>query len=132
MTALSPHVHLPADAEATLRRDLARADHLADLLDDRFEIAGIKFGLDFLIGLLPVAGDAATTAVGLYPVFLAYKHKLGGLLVGRMLWNLLLDFLVGLIPLLGDVGDLAFKANRRNYELFKKAADKRLGREIIA
>ncbi|MBK8704697.1 MAG: DUF4112 domain-containing protein [Saprospiraceae bacterium] len=39
--------------------ELVWLDHASSLLDNRFRIPGtnIRFGLDFLIGLIPYAGD---------------------------------------------------------------------------
>lgn len=101
--------------------DLRRVAELARLLDAKFEVAGIKFGLDFLVGLVPVAGDTITTLVGLYPLMLARRHKLGKVIAARMAANLGVDWLVGLVPLLGDVFDLGFKSNLRNLRLFEEA-----------
>ncbi len=111
-----------------LRRDLAAADQLSDLLDSKFSIGGFRFGLDALIGLVPGIGDLATAMLGLYPVYLAGRHRLGSWTILRMLGNLGLDVLIGLVPLLGDLGDVAFKANRRNFRLLKAAAERRLRR----
>lgn len=112
-------------ARPELQRDLARVEQLARLLDTRFEIAGVKFGWDSLIGLVPVAGDLATAAMALYPVYLAGRHELGSLTIARMLANVGLDAVIGAVPVLGDIFDIAFKANRRNLTLFRKAVESR-------
>jgi hypothetical protein len=108
-----------------LDRDLARVDQLSRLLDAQFSIAGVRFGWDALIGLVPVAGDITTGLLALYPVYLAGRHGLGGWTIARMLGNVGLDLLVGAVPVLGDVFDVAFKANRRNLSLFRKAVERR-------
>src|SRR5688500_9337623 len=105
-----------------LDRDMARIDQLSKLLDSQFSIAGVRFGWDALIGLVPVVGDITTGLLALYPIYLAGLHGLGGWTIGRMLGNVGLDLLVGAVPLLGDLFDVAFKANRRNLELFRTAA----------
>ncbi len=97
-------------------------DSLSDLLDSRFRIPGtnIRFGLDFLVGLVPYAGDLVTFGFsGLLVVSMA-RHGASGMVVVKMLGNILLDTLVGSIPILGDLFDLSFKANRRNYSLLKE------------
>ncbi len=109
-----------------MERDLAVADKLAQWLDSKYSVGGVRFGFDTIIGLLPGVGDGATALLALYPVYLAGRHNLGGWTVFRMLTNVLLDFVIGLVPLLGDAGDLVFKSNRRNFVLFKRAAEKRL------
>jgi hypothetical protein len=107
-----------------LEADLRKARQIAMLLDAQFELAGIKFGMDAIVGLIPGVGDALTTVVGLYPLYLARRHGLGRLLTARMAGNLLLDFALGSVPLLGDVFDVAFKANLKNLQLLEKAAEK--------
>ena len=110
----------------TLDQDLAIAKTVAKLMDSQFEVAGIKFGLDSLIGLVPVAGDAAAFVIGMYPIYLARKHRLGKLIIGRMFMNLGADFITGAVPLVGDLLDVAYKANLKNYKLLEDAAAKRL------
>src|SRR4029079_12644426 len=51
-----------------LATDIERVRRLAGWMDTRFSVAGIRFGLDGLIGLLPVAGDTVTALIGLYPL----------------------------------------------------------------
>ena len=108
-----------------LQSDLERARQLAKLMDARFSIAGVRFGLDSLIGLIPGVGDAVTLAVGLYPLLVARRHKLGKLVEWRMMMNLGIDFAGGLIPLAGDVFDLLYKANLKNLALLERAAEKK-------
>ena len=117
-----------ARSGSDLEADLASLDRLAKLLDSQFSLGGISFGWDSIIGLVPVAGDVVTSALGLYPVYLAAKHDLGKVVQMRMLGNVGLDFAMGSVPLLGDAADVAFKSNRRNLELFRKAAEKKLRR----
>ena len=119
------------EASDELRRDLAIADRLATLLDSQFNIAGVRFGLDGIIGLVPGVGDGITALLSLYPIYLAGRHNLGGGVIARMLGNVGLDFLVGLVPVLGDFFDVAFKANRRNFKLFRQAVDKKYGPGVM-
>src|SRR3982751_4644939 len=93
------------DPAMDLNADLRRARWLATLLDAQFDIAGFKFGLDPLIDLIPVVGDVVMTLVGLYPIYLARKHKLGKLVELRMAMNLGMDFLIGVVPIIGSVFD---------------------------
>lgn len=111
---------------STIEQDLAIARTVAMLMDSQFQIGPIKFGLDSIIGLIPVAGDAVAFAIGMYPVHLARKHRLGGLVIGRMMFNLGADFITGVVPVVGDALDVFFKANLKNVELLEKAAAKRM------
>lgn len=123
----------PIEAQATanpreapsvdeLERDLRRARVLAWLLDARFSIGKIRFGLDAIVGLIPAVGDTLTALAGGYLVYLAWKHRMGRHVIAAMVGNLLFDWLVGLVPWLGDMFDVMFKAHLRNLRIFEKAA----------
>src|SRR5687767_14820918 len=84
-----------------LEADLVRARMIANLMDAQFEIGNLKFGLDAIIGLVPAVGDTISALIGLYPLHVARKHKLGRVVQTRMAANLLADWLVGLVPLAG-------------------------------
>lgn len=94
-------------------------DTASDLLDSRFRIPGtnIRFGVDFLVGLVPYAGDLLTFGFSCMLVIAMARHGASGKVITKMVWNVLLDTLVGAIPVLGDLFDLQFKSNRRNYQL---------------
>ena len=98
---------------------------LARLMDAEFEVGGIKFGLDAIIGLIPVVGDVVSLGLAMYPLYVAKRHKVGWLTRARMLGNTALDFGVGLIPFAGDIADVAFKANLKNLKLLEKALEKK-------
>jgi len=106
----------PADLEA----DLQRVRWLANWLDAKFEVAGVRFGLEGIVGLIPVVGDLLGALVGLYPIYVARRHRLGRLLQARMAWNLFIEWLIGCVPFVGDAFDIAFKANLRNLRLLEK------------
>lgn len=106
---------------------LRRLQALARMLDTAFEIPGIpiRFGVDSLVGLIPVAGDVATTAISAYIVREAHqlgvpKHKLA-----RMLFNMGLDLCIGAVPLVGDLFDIAWKSNKRNVAILIKDIEQR-------
>jgi hypothetical protein len=101
-------------------RALEVAATLARWLDDRY--------LDPLIGLfLPGVGDFLTSAIGLYPVLLAWQRRAPKALLARMLLNLAIDALGGSVPIIGDIWDFFFKANARNLALLQARA---AGREF--
>lgn len=110
-----------------LQKDLRRARRLAKLLDTQFRFAGVRFGLEGLLGLVPVAGDAAGTLLGLYPLYVARRHNLGNNVQARMALNLAIEFAGGVVPVVGDLFDVAFKANIRNVKLLEDAAAQRRG-----
>ena len=105
-----------------LKTDLARHKFVADLLDTRFSIGGVRFGLEGVLGLVPVVGDTLGAVAGLYPLWVANRHKLGKGVQARMAANLLVEWGAGMIPWVGDAVDVAFKANLRNFKLLERAA----------
>jgi len=96
---------------------------VATLLDDLFRIPGtsIRFGLDPLIGLIPGFGDAVSGFASFLIVYSAWQRQLPRVTIARMVANVALDSLIGAVPFLGDMFDAAWKSNRRNIELLKRA-----------
>ncbi len=117
--------HVLSDEE-----ELRLLDTLADLLDSRFVIPGtnVRFGLDGLLGLVPVVGDILSAFISLYLIQRAAKLGLSPWVKARMLWNVALDTAVGAIPILGDAFDVGFKSNKRNMALVRKALARRTRR----
>ena len=109
---------------------LARLEALANLLDTAVLIPGtnVRFGLDALIGLVPVVGDVVSAALSLYLVREARALGAPRHLVLRMLGNVALDGVVGAVPLAGDAFDVLWRANRRNMALLRKWLEKDEGR----
>lgn len=97
-------------------------DNFSKLLDTSFRIpfTNIRFGVDFLIGLIPYAGDLLSFIFSGGLVLTMARHGVSGQVMGKMLWNIALDTVVGSVPILGDVFDLYFRANRRNFHLLEK------------
>jgi hypothetical protein len=105
-----------------LAKDLERARALANWLDAKFEVGGVRFGLQGIVGLLPIGGDAITTLAGFYPLLVAYRHKLGGDVMTKLIANLAVQFVMGLLPWIGDYADVWFKANLRTLAVLERAA----------
>jgi hypothetical protein len=106
--------------------ELERIERIADLLDSRFTIPGttVRFGLDSLMGLIPGLGDAAGLFASLYVMQRLSELGLPKTTRTRMALNIALDTAAGVVPLVGDVVDLAFRANRKNIELARRALEK--------
>ncbi|GAA3994198.1 hypothetical protein GCM10022408_00550 [Hymenobacter fastidiosus] len=106
------------DADERLRW----VERVAHLMDSQFRLPGtqFRFGLDPLLGLLPVVGDLSTLAVSGALLMTMMRHGASGAVVVRMALNILLDTLVGAIPLLGNLFDFAFKSNERNVALLRR------------
>ena len=110
----------------TREQRLARLDALAQLLDVAFILPGtnIRYGIDGLIGLIPVIGDLITTAISLWLVREARALGAPWHVTARMLGNVALDGVVGMVPLAGDAFDVMFRANMRNVRLLRRWIDK--------
>ncbi|MGI8581451.1 MAG: DUF4112 domain-containing protein [Chitinophagaceae bacterium] len=108
--------------EKTSNQQFKGLDKLAKLMDAQFTIPGtnIRFGLDALIGLIPVAGDLSTFAISGYMLFIMAKNGASGFVLTRMVLNVLADAIIGAVPILGDIFDVAFKANIRNMRLMNQ------------
>lgn len=102
------------------------AEKLVRGLDDLVRIPGTKFGigLDGVVGFFfPAAGDVVTGLGSVTLLFLALRHKVPTVVIGRMLINIAVDTLVGSVPIVGDVFDLFWKSNRKNLDLIQKFKD---------
>ncbi|KAJ1678226.1 hypothetical protein EV182_004516, partial [Spiromyces aspiralis] len=93
----------------------------AKFLDSAISCCGLKFGLDSLVGLIPVAGDFIGVFCALLLTMYAMRqfHLPTGVKC-KMFLNIFWDWLGGLVPFIGDYFDFLFKANIRNYELVEK------------
>ena len=120
--------HSSANPFGNLTREqrMARLDALSKLLDVAFILPGtnIRYGIDGLIGLIPVVGDIITTAISLWLVREARALGAPWHLTARMLGNVALDGVVGLVPVAGDAFDVMFRANVRNVRMLKRWMDK--------
>ena len=102
--------------------EIDRLRRLARLLDASIRIPGTRWsvGIDALIGLVPVAGDAAGVLLSGYILWEAARLGASRGLLARMALNVAIEGLVGMIPLAGDVFDAAWKANQRNVRLLER------------
>jgi hypothetical protein len=110
----------------TREQRLARLDAIAKLLDVAFIVPGtnVRYGIDGLIGLIPVVGDIITTAISLWLVREARALGAPWHITARMLANVAVDGVVGLVPVAGDAFDVMFRANVRNVKMLKNWMDK--------
>lgn len=109
---------LPRDPKATH----ARLEALARLMDSAVRVPGtnVTLGLDALLGLIPVAGNVATTLISSYLILEARRLGVSKFTLARMMGNVGLDALISAVPLVGNFGDVFFKANRRNLALLRR------------
>jgi hypothetical protein len=110
-----------ADRFRAAERRIGRVTHA---LDELIAVPGtpVRVGLDPVIGLIPVVGDAVAALVGVWVIAEAARFGIPRLVLGRMAVNLVVDLAIGAIPLLGDIFDFAFRSNSANLELFRRHA----------
>jgi len=93
--------------------------------DSVFEVPGLgwRFGLDPLIGLVPIVGDAASALVSFYILSLAAHLQVPRSTLARMMLNVGIDYVVGAVPIVGNLFDFAWKANLKNAKLLERAME---------
>ncbi len=113
-----------APAAGSIEEAVEHARKFARLMDRLVGIPGsqVGIGLDAIIGLLPVGGDAAGGVAGLYVIYQAIRAKVPAIVIARMLLNLGLDALIGVVPVVGDIADIFFQANTMNVKLLEHHA----------
>ena len=117
---------MPAYQAASMNYDdvaasVARVEALARLMDSQFKFPGtdVKFGLDAVIGIVPVAGDLISQIISSYIIWEARRLGVSRLTMARMIGNSVIDTLIGSIPVAGDAFDVIFRANLKNLSLLK-------------
>ncbi|PAY22697.1 DUF4112 domain-containing protein [Dietzia natronolimnaea] len=92
---------------------------LARVMDDLVRIPGTRYrvGLDPVVGLVPVVGDALGTVVAAAVLAEAIRNRVPVHILFRMGWNYLVDAVLGVVPFVGDVADAAHKATSKNLRL---------------
>jgi hypothetical protein len=106
---------IPTDRRVRLQR----VTRVARLMDRAVRVPGTRFtlGFDALIGLLPVVGDWATGAIGVWAIYQAWRMGAPRALLGRMATNLVIDAAIGSVPVVGDLFDIGWRAQARNADL---------------
>ena len=103
-----------------------QAEIVAHWLDDAFLLPGtrVRFGLDPIVGIIPVFGDALATAAGAVILFHARRLGVSTPVLARMASNLIINGLVGAIPAFGDLFSFWFKSHAKNTALLLRAVAK--------
>ena len=128
-TRLPPRA-LPLGIDVPMGRSPAevrrRREAMERLLERSFVIPGTKMpvGLDSVVGLIPVVGDAIAAALGAYLLWEARNLGLPKWKLWRMAGNIAFDAAVGAVPVAGDLFDFAFRSNSRNLKLVKRHLDR--------
>lgn len=108
------------DAPVIDPRELARLESLSKLLDTAVKLPFVGgIGLDALLGLVPVAGDVTSAAIGVDLIIRAVRLGAPRAIVAQMVANVCVDLALGAVPVVGDIGDVFFRANKKNMELLR-------------
>ena len=91
-------------------------------MDSAYRVPGtsIRFGWDPIVGLVPGVGDVATASFAVAILYHAFRLGVPGVVLARMLVNVLIDLAAGLVPVAGDVADIAWKSNSLNLALLER------------
>ncbi len=132
MKSVNEATPTPEDKERQQLREasarLTRVRSLTHWLDNAIRVPGtqIRFGIQPIIGLVPVLGDVIGLLLTGFVIVQAWLIGAPRSLLGRMVTIAIADFFIGLVPVVGDRGDVVFKANTRNLKLLETHLDARL------
>ncbi|AMD19058.1 HBR157Wp [Eremothecium sinecaudum] len=101
---------------------LSRVKKQAYWSDMVFNVCGVRFGWNGVIGMIPVIGGFITIFFSLSLLQQACGIS-GGLPLSlkiQFILNIVFDFLMGMVPIVGDFVSIAYKANSRNILLLEK------------
>jgi hypothetical protein len=94
------------------------------LLDTVFRVPGtrIRFGIEPIIGLIPILGDQVTSLMSAALLYRSVVHRIPKIAMIRMALNILINAVIGMTPLVGDLFVLWYKPNIRNYRILERYA----------
>jgi len=130
MALTKEHLDRIANTIPEIGRDPAsvrqRVEAMEALLERGFTMPLInrQFGLDFILGLVPIIGDIIAAVMGTWLVWEARNLGMSNWKIARMFGNIGVDFLVGAVPFIGDAVDFVFRSNTRNLKIIRKHLDK--------
>ena len=97
-------------------RDIAK---VVKLMESSFRIpfTNRTFGLEPIIGLVPVIGDSIGFIVTSWIMVTLLRNGASGKVIAKMFINIFIDVALAFMPVLGNVIDFFFKTNQRNLSL---------------
>lgn len=121
-------IHLPgfgSDPESVRQR----VEAMEKLLEHLVVVPGIRreVGLDVILDLVPVVGDIAAAAMGVYIVWEARNLKMSRWQMARMSGNIAFNWLLGLfsvVPVIGVIPTMLFRSNSMNLKIIKRHIEK--------
>ncbi len=111
--------------ETVRARYVADIDRLAWLMDRVISLPhflgfGGGIGLDAILGLIPVVGDAISFAISSVIVIRAAQLGVPESLISRLVAIQMTDLLLGAVPVAGDVFDVAYHADQKSAALVRE------------
>ena len=104
-----------------VNQKLQRLKKLSVLMDSQFAGPfGFKFGLDGILGFIPLGGDFVTSFISLYIVLQAAILGCGPSVILRMGLNILIENLIDVLPVFGNFFDFFWKSNNKNIMLLEQ------------
>lgn len=112
----------PRLAREARQRAIERLDRLAWTLDAQWRVplTPIRFGVDQVVSVVPVLGDAVGGLLAAHVVHQAARHGAPRTLIIQMMLNVAIDVVVGSVPVFGTVFDVFFKVSKRNMRLLRR------------
>lgn len=103
----------------SVRAKEEQVEWIAHVLDDAVHLphTRIRFGLDPIMGLVPIVGDLVATIAGSFILIAARRLGVPAMLLLRMAYHQSLNGLIGSVPLFGDLFSLTYKSNAKNAAL---------------
>jgi hypothetical protein len=97
-------------------RDIAK---VVKLMESSFRIpfTNRTFGLEPIIGLVPVIGDSFGFIITSWIMITLLKNGASGKVIAKMFVNIFIDLALAFMPVLGNIIDFFFKTNQRNLSL---------------
>ena len=111
------------DSDAQLDHPaLSRVQKVSTILDDFIRIPGtdIRFGLDPILGILPVAGDSVASLMSVYIIAESIFADAPADTIAKMVALTAVDFVIGSIPLVGPVFDAFWKNNKWSANMLER------------
>lgn len=131
-------VSVPVGATPTEAAALGRLRRISFIMDGliRIPYTDRRIGVDPLVGIAPVLGDALAFLMIFYLYAEAYNLDAPLGLYVKMFGNYAIDFVIGSVPVIGVVFDMMWPASERNVDLIQamiadRAEQRVMGEESI-
>ena len=97
----------PVSVPEQKNRELIWVEKLTYWMDNGFKVPflPIRFGLDPIIGLVPILGEMITFMISGMMLLSSVRSGITGKTAFKMFFNIFLDAMIGEIPVIGDIFD---------------------------